>query len=215
MTRIGTWLLRGILFLATLPSAQADESAAPAGVQELDDDSYRLVEESHDVWVIQFHSGMCGTCQTFQPTWRAVAEELRERLRLGSVNVDLEAGSSLAQRLNAFENGIPSIAVVLPERTDMLIKVFAWDGVDQPPQAADIVTAIQAAIPGSREQLLGNVWVVSGAAVLIFILCSLERCRSDAKRPAGRWLRWLSRGAAVVILLRIMMLPNVPVVLWS
>mmetsp|Transcript_59439 Transcript_59439/g.137348 ORF Transcript_59439/g.137348 Transcript_59439/m.137348 type:complete len:161 (+) Transcript_59439:234-716(+) len=159
---------------------------------------------------------MCGTCQEFQPTWQAVAEELHERLRLGSVNVDDEAGSLLAQRLHAFENGIPSVVVVFPEKYDVLVKAFTWDGVEPTPPAADVVAAVQAVLPVQPEPVPGEVWIVGGAAVLIVGLCSVDRCMGESKRQAGRcrWIRWLSKAAAVIVVLRVMMLPYLPLVPW-
>eukprot|EP00854_Cymbomonas_tetramitiformis_P013152 gene13152-15531_t len=53
---------------------------------------------------------MCGTCQEFAPTYKALATELAgPNLKFGAVNIDETAGMNLAQQEKILDEGIPNI----------------------------------------------------------------------------------------------------------
>ncbi|KAK3288836.1 hypothetical protein CYMTET_3700 [Cymbomonas tetramitiformis] len=90
----------------------ACESAELAHVTELGIQNFdRLVVESDHVWVVEFYSPRCGTCQEMAPIWERVSKGLQKEFLFGSVNIDLEEGMKLAEKLDIFNEGIPNIQV--------------------------------------------------------------------------------------------------------
>ena len=75
----------------------------------LDNENYDTeVNLSKEIWLIEFYSEKCGTCQEFFPIWEELIKNVNY-LRVGRVNIDNEKGLNVALRLNALENGIPCV----------------------------------------------------------------------------------------------------------
>ena len=66
------------------------------------------VNISKEIWLIEFFSEKCGTCKEFYPIWIELTKNVNY-LKIGRVNIDNEKGLNIASRLNALENGIPSV----------------------------------------------------------------------------------------------------------
>jgi len=68
------------------------------------------VLDSPHVWVVKFHSKMCGTCQEFKPEWEKLADSV-EGLHWAELNVDVKANVQVALDLGVLKEGIPNIKV--------------------------------------------------------------------------------------------------------
>jgi protein disulfide-isomerase A6 len=78
----------------------------------LDTDNYNQeVSNSGDVWLIEYFSKRCGTCQEFEPIWKNVVSKL-ENIKIGRVDIDEIKGMKLAQKLNILEEGIPNVKMI-------------------------------------------------------------------------------------------------------
>merc|ERR1712046_532258 len=67
------------------------------------------VADSNKVWMLEFYSDMCGSCQEFAPTWSEVDKLAQGKVETGKVKVDDSAGAELAEKLGVFEEGIPNV----------------------------------------------------------------------------------------------------------
>jgi thioredoxin-like negative regulator of GroEL len=70
-----------------------------------------VVEDSVNVWVLEFMSGKCGSCAEFAPIWEKTAGGLN-RLQIGSVDIDDPRAMALAQQLGVLAEGIPAVKLV-------------------------------------------------------------------------------------------------------
>ena len=68
------------------------------------------VLDSPHVWVVKFHSKMCGTCQEFKPEWDKLTDSV-EGLHWAELNVDEKANVPVAMNLGVLNEGIPNIKV--------------------------------------------------------------------------------------------------------
>lgn len=76
---------------------------------DLDPDSFQnTVIEDGRVWVVEFYSGMCGSCQEFAPTWTRIEDSLKS-IATGKINIDKKPGMQLAESLGVLEQGIPHV----------------------------------------------------------------------------------------------------------
>ena len=87
-----------------------DEASAPdLSEVHLNQENYSdMVEASSDIWLVEYYSGMCGSCKEFLPTWHDVSTSFRE-LRAARVNIDDKAGMKLAQSQGVLDHGIPAV----------------------------------------------------------------------------------------------------------
>lgn len=71
------------------------------------------VVDSHDPWIVEFYSGMCGGCQQFAPVFDEFAKNVKRKVHvhIGKVNIDEQQGLKLALKLNALEFGVPTIRI--------------------------------------------------------------------------------------------------------
>ena len=67
------------------------------------------VVRSPDVWLVEFQSPRCGSCQEMAPVWNEFASRNGKYVRLGQVSIDTDEGIELAQQFGIIEHGIPSI----------------------------------------------------------------------------------------------------------
>lgn len=60
------------------------------------------------VFMVEFYSGMCGSCQEFSPTW-AKLEKAAKNIATAKVNIDEEEGMAFAGKIGVLEEGLPNI----------------------------------------------------------------------------------------------------------
>ena len=60
------------------------------------------------VFMVEFYSGMCGSCQEFAPTW-AKLEKAAKNVATAKVNIDEEEGMKFAQKVGVLDEGLPNI----------------------------------------------------------------------------------------------------------
>lgn len=64
------------------------------------------------IWVVEYKSDLCTTCQEFEPEYRAVVAKLRgPRLSFASCVIDEEDGMELAVQEGALDEGVPAVYV--------------------------------------------------------------------------------------------------------
>ena len=69
-----------------------------------------IVADRH-VYLVEFMSGRCGTCQEFAPEWAKLAAALEGRLRIASYDIDEAPGLRAAQEAGVLEDGggVPTV----------------------------------------------------------------------------------------------------------
>ena len=78
----------------------------------LDNDNYdNEVNSSKEIWLIEYYSEKCSTCQEFAPVWEQLAKKV-DYLKIGRVNIDTPKGMELATKNDALNNGIPCIRLI-------------------------------------------------------------------------------------------------------
>lgn len=91
--------------------SQAPEVAPLGQVSSIDKLNFgEQVQQSAEVWMVEFGSEMCGSCAAFSPVYHALAEA-HPTVRAGYVNIDKPEGMDLAQQLSILEGGIPAVVV--------------------------------------------------------------------------------------------------------
>lgn len=81
------------------------EDVDPADFEE------KVVQDKY-VWLVEFSSSMCGSCQEFAPEWEKLTGQLK-RVRTMHVSIDDDAGKALAQDLGVLEEGIPNVKLFM------------------------------------------------------------------------------------------------------
>ena len=69
------------------------------------------VIQSPRVWLVEFYSGMCGSCKEFSPVWDRLESTLKNSLSLGKINIDDKKGLKIAENVGALEEGIPHLRI--------------------------------------------------------------------------------------------------------
>ena len=69
------------------------------------------VIKSANIWIIEYYSEMCGTCQEFYETWNSLTKSF-EGVKFGRVNIDDKKGMELAKQEKALENAIPAVRLI-------------------------------------------------------------------------------------------------------
>lgn len=72
-----------------------------------------LVDNSTDVWLLEYYAPWCGHCKQLAPTYKKVAASLKGKVRVGAVECD--ANPELAKRAGI--SGFPSLKIYPSERT--------------------------------------------------------------------------------------------------
>jgi len=90
-----------------------------------------LVLESKDIWLVEFYAPWCGHCKKLEPKWRAAANQLNGRVKLGKIDCDVYADMKDRYKIEGF----PSIQVFpYGEKTDK-----NHEDYDGPRETDDIV----------------------------------------------------------------------------
>ncbi|KAJ8603616.1 hypothetical protein CTAYLR_004848 [Chrysophaeum taylorii] len=95
-------------------------SAAMAVEISSESDFEVVVRRSPRAFLVEFYSGMCGSCQAFEPTWHELTREA-SRLESARVNIDTETGMELAERLGILDLGIPAVVFYGSDQYDPLM----------------------------------------------------------------------------------------------
>ena len=67
-----------------------------------------LVSNDAHVWAVKFHSGMCGSCAAFAPTFES-ARAAVDGLHWAAVSIDDKENIALAKKLGVLQEGIPNV----------------------------------------------------------------------------------------------------------
>jgi hypothetical protein len=67
-----------------------------------------MVENSPHVWLVEFGSGLCGSCKEFHPTWKSIVKRNPD-VRTGHVVIDDAKGMDVALKWGVMDGGIPSV----------------------------------------------------------------------------------------------------------
>mmetsp|Transcript_15320 Transcript_15320/g.42844 ORF Transcript_15320/g.42844 Transcript_15320/m.42844 type:complete len:165 (-) Transcript_15320:216-710(-) len=97
-----------LLLLASLAAVVAAVAAAGGG-EAITQSNFQKVVEDSVVWVVEFQSGRCGTCQEFKPVWQQFVATVGGRAKFGTVDIDDDKGMALARELEVLDDGIPSV----------------------------------------------------------------------------------------------------------
>ena len=93
-------LLAVLAFSASLIAAEQKEWT-------LEEFKKNVIEDDR-VWLVEFYSGMCGSCKEFAPTWDRIEMSLNDVLKT-KVNIDKKGGMEVAQYMGALEEGLPNV----------------------------------------------------------------------------------------------------------
>ena len=93
-------LLLVLAFSASLIAAEQKEWT-------LEEFKKNVIEDDR-VWLVEFYSGMCGSCKEFAPTWDRIEMSLNDVLKT-KVNIDKKGGMEVAQYMGALEEGLPNV----------------------------------------------------------------------------------------------------------
>ena len=103
-----------------------------AEITNLDEDNFdKEIYSSNEIWLIEIYSEKCESCASFEPQWKQLTKKIKY-LNIGRINIDEKKGMSIAKKLNALENGIPSIKLI-----------FSKD------ESFDIMTGVEEPFPNS------------------------------------------------------------------
>lgn len=106
-----------VLLFGLMPTSGAEEVM-------LNRENWSMVEESADIWAIEYYSKMCGSCKEFEPTWESLSEELKlsSKVKVGRCSIDDRQGMKLAQEQGILDRGIPAVQIVHgAQKSDILM----------------------------------------------------------------------------------------------
>lgn len=73
------------------------------------------------VWLVEFYSSMCGSCQEFTPIWEQVANHFTT-VATAKINIDDKEGMAIAQSLGVLEEGIPNVSLFATKSRQAIVK---------------------------------------------------------------------------------------------
>ena len=84
-----------------------------SNVTNLDEDNFdKIIGSSKESWLIEIFSERCESCKSFEPKWTQLVKKI-DYLNIGRINIDDPKGMNLANKLNALENGIPAVKLII------------------------------------------------------------------------------------------------------
>ena len=84
-----------------------------SNVANLDEDNFdKIIGSSKESWLIEIFSERCESCRSFEPKWTQLVKKI-DYLNIGRINIDEPKGMNLANKLNALENGIPAVKLII------------------------------------------------------------------------------------------------------
>ncbi len=94
----------------------------------LDEDNFdKEIYSSKEIWLIEIYSEKCESCASFAPKWKQLTKKMNY-LNMGRINIDEQKGMSVAKKLNALQNGIPAIKLIISK--DDIVDIMT--GVEEP-----------------------------------------------------------------------------------
>jgi len=87
------------------------------------------VLDSHEAWLIEYYSEMCGSCKQFSPIWDSTVKNIK-KLKIGRVNIDDKLGMELAKQMGVLNEGIPCVRLVHGKNGEQ-VTVMAGDITNQ------------------------------------------------------------------------------------
>lgn len=63
------------------------------------------------VWLVEFYSTMCGSCQEFSSIWKKLDLSMRS-ISTAQINIDEPHGMAIAKALDVLDEGIPSVRLL-------------------------------------------------------------------------------------------------------
>ena len=84
-----------------------------SNVTNLDEDNFdKIIGSSKESWLIEIFSERCESCRSFKSKWTQLVKKI-DYLNIGRINIDEPKGMNLANKLNALENGIPAVKLII------------------------------------------------------------------------------------------------------
>ena len=108
--------------------------ALSTDITYLDEDNFDKEINSSKIWLVEVYSEKCESCQSFESTWKQLIKDI-DYLKIGRINVDEMKGINVANKLNALENGIPSVKLIFSK--DNIEDIMA--GTEEPLPNAKIL----------------------------------------------------------------------------
>jgi protein disulfide-isomerase-like protein len=110
-------VLTSLLLVALVAASFAAEDphyVEGGDVEIITNDNFEaLVDNSTDVWLLEYYAPWCGHCKQLAPTYKKVAASLKGKVRVGAIECD--ANPELAKRAGI--TGFPSLKIYPSERT--------------------------------------------------------------------------------------------------
>ena len=95
-----------ILFIISFNSSSSVE------IHKINIDNFTsTVIKYPNIWILEYYSEMCGTCQEFYETWNSLTKSF-EGVKFGRVNIDDKKGMELAKQEKALDNAIPAVRLI-------------------------------------------------------------------------------------------------------
>ena len=102
-------------------------STFSANITYLNEDNFDKEMNISNIWLIEIYSEKCESCKSFEESWKQLIKNM-DSLNIGRINVDEIKGINLANKLNALENGIPAIKLIISK--DDIADIMT--GVEEP-----------------------------------------------------------------------------------
>ena len=114
----------------------------------LNEDNFESnVYSSNEMWLIEIYSEKCESCASFESIWKQLINKV-DYLSLGRINIDEPKGMKVATKLNALENGIPALKLII-SKEDI---VDIMTGIEEPfPNSRDLKRRIEKALKEKRK----------------------------------------------------------------
>ena len=75
-------------------------------------DSFKTDVVNDDrVWLVEFYSTMCGSCQEFSAVWKKLDQSMRS-ISTAQINIDEPHGMEIAKALDVLDEGIPNVRLL-------------------------------------------------------------------------------------------------------
>ena len=114
----------------------------------LNEDNFESnVYSSNEMWLIEIYSEKCESCASFESIWKQLINKV-DYLSLGRINIDEPKGMKVATKLNALENGIPALKLIISKED--IVNIMT--GIEEPfPNSKDLKRRIEKALKEKRK----------------------------------------------------------------
>lgn len=103
-----------LVFVAAACAAEEPHYVEGEDVEIITNENFdALVDNSTDVWLLEYYAPWCGHCKQLAPTYKKVATSLKGKVRVGAIECD--ANPELAKRAGI--TGFPSLKIYPSEKT--------------------------------------------------------------------------------------------------